>query len=133
MENNDHEELSKNSKLLLDGGVVDLFIKCKKKFPDNSGLHEYMVGTFEAIVAVKELRSRLMIENFLVSIQELSKSEEFTRIGRSCLQIFVELIRDGQSAWSTKRPTFDEVNRHLDEKLCKWDYNIYTVFGGIMM
>ena len=85
-----------------------------------------MVGTFEAIVAVKELRSRLMIENFLVSIQEFSETEEFTSIGRSCLQIFVQLIRDGQSTWSTKRPTFDEVNRHLDKKLCKWDYNAYS-------
>merc|ERR1719282_1168790 len=87
-----------------------------------------MVGTFEAIVAVKELRSRLMIENFLVSIQEFSETEEFTGIGRSCLQIFVQLIRDGQSAWSTKRPTFDEVNRHLDENLRKWDYNAYSGF-----
>ena len=84
MENNDDEELSKDSKLLLDGGVVDLFIKCKKKFPDNSGLHYHMVGTFEAIVAVKELRSRLMFENFLVSIHNLINTEEFTRIGHNC-------------------------------------------------
>ena len=121
MENNDHEELSKDSKLLLDGGVVDLFIKCKKKFPDNSGLHYNMVGTFEAIVAVKELRSRLMIENFLVSIQEFSETEQFTSIGRICLQIFVQLIKDGQNAWRTKRPTFDEVNRHLNENWV-WEF-----------
>ena len=65
----DHEKIRK---LLVNGGGVTLFLKCREKFPQNTALTDKMLGCFSEVIHDENLRPKLMTHDFAQQIIALA-------------------------------------------------------------
>ena len=84
------------SRFLNDGGVF-LFLKCKKRFPEKALLLSNMMGLLGNVVEFKELRPKLMTNEFLEEMDNLLDSG--IKVSFLTAGILAHIMSDGPSAW----------------------------------
>ena len=93
-------------------GIDRSFLKCQKKFPDNTGLEKKTVGPLSQVSTVKDLRPRLMTEKFIVSILKVADGMDRTNFG--ALEIIANMLRDGKDGWLLTKPSSIFVVRNFE-------------------
>ena len=120
-----------NGKLILTGDGVELFLKCASSFPENTGLHLEMLGTFGWVAKVKELRPDLLVSGkFILTILDLADRTACSDISHTSLEILVNIVKDGQESWSIPDPKFDETCQKMERILKKWEISEDVKFTG---
>ena len=113
-----------DGKLLTNGGVIDLFLKCRKKFPTNTGLLDNMVRVLGNLVYYNsDLKPKLMSSKLVEAIIKIAETEDATVSSHSAMEILVNFISDGKDTWSISNPSYDHVCSNLETTLEKWDVN----------
>ena len=113
-----------DGKLLTNGGVIDLFLKCRKKFPTNTGLLDNMMWALGYLVNNNsDLRPKLMSSKLVEAIIKIAETEDATFSSHSAMEILVNFISDGKDTWSISNPSYDHVCSNLETTLEKWDVN----------
>ena len=114
---------------MIDGGVVDLFLKCRKKFPDNTGLLDKMVVVLSNLVVDSDLRPKVLSSKFVEAISKITETEDATFSSTIAMQILVNFISDGKDAWTISNPSYNVVSSKLETTLDKWDVNIHFLLA----
>ena len=113
-----------DNELLTNGGVIDLFLKCRKKFQNNTGLLDQMIVVLSNIVNIPDLRPKFFSSEFVEAILKITETEDATYSSRLAMEILVNFISDGKDAWKISNPSYDVVSSKLETTLNKWDVNI---------
>ena len=111
-----------DGKLLTNGGVIDLFLKCRKKFPTNTGLLDNMMRRIGSLLSYNsDLRPKLMSSKLVEAILKIAETEDATFSSHSAMNILVHFISEGKDTWSISNPSYDHVCSKLETNLEKWN------------
>ena len=111
------EEGDYDTNLLINGRVIDLFLKCRGKFPNNSGLSHKMVLAFCNLTFDSDIRPRLMSNKFVEEILKITETKDATFLSHSSMEILANLVSDGRDAWLIPNPSYDVVCSKLETTL----------------
>ena len=101
---------------------MELFLKCARKFPENTGLNRVMVETFGIVATVKELRSDLQMSGkFIQTVLDLADSSACSNNSHTSLEILAQMVKDGQETWSITKPSYTATCQKMDGILKKWE------------
>jgi Zyg-11 family protein len=68
------DETPVNCKRFMDGGGMQLFLRCKQEFPDKQDLLRNMMGLLGNVAEVPSLRKTLMTKEFVAEFSHLLDS-----------------------------------------------------------
>lgn len=107
--------------LLVKQGGLELFVRCSKKFPNNSDLIESMMKCMEHVVHEEELRHQMMrtdiVQEVLVKVN--------SRDTHSCwlaINILATMMNDGAEMWQKTKTDFQVPLVKMDEI-----YDVWTI------
>ena len=124
--NGDHEKIRK---LLVNGGGVSLFLKCREKFPQNTALTDKMLGCFSEVIHDENLRPKMMTHDFAQQIITLADTPDFTDLSASAIEILSHILNDGKNSWRKTKLSFTETLPKFDTIYARWDIsNVKTTF-----
>ncbi|KAL1424380.1 hypothetical protein MTO96_020172 [Rhipicephalus appendiculatus] len=94
------DETPVNCERFLDGGGMTLFLECLRIFTDKPELLRNMMGLLGNVAEVKELRPRLMRDEYLLVFSELLDSEsDGIEVSYNAAGILAHILSDGPESW----------------------------------
>ncbi|KAH8034549.1 hypothetical protein HPB51_025672 [Rhipicephalus microplus] len=139
-----HDETPVNCERFLDGGGMNLFLRClrqltlyyrmslirdmlknfKQIFTDKPELLRNMMGLLGNVAEVKELRPRLMQDKYLLVFSELLDSEsDGIEVSYNAAGILAHILSDGPESWekaSIQAVSRDEVLMRMRRAIDRW-------------
>lgn len=103
------DETPVNCERFLDGGGMALFLECLRSFPDKPELLRNMMGLLGNVAEVRELRPRLMRDEYLKVFSELLDSDsDGIEVSYNAAGILSHILSDGAACWEGIRAVFRE-------------------------
>lgn len=94
------DETPINCARFLDGEGMTLFLECLRSFPDKPELLRNMMGLLGNVAEVRELRPRLMRDEYLAVFSELLDSEsDGIEVSYNAAGILAHILSDGTACW----------------------------------
>lgn len=94
------DETPVNCERFLDGGGMTLFLECLRIFTDKPELLRNMMGLLGNVAEVRELRPRLMRDEYLLVFSELLDSEsDGIEVSYNAAGILAHILSDGAESW----------------------------------
>uniref|UniRef100_A0A1E1XI19 Protein zer-1 homolog n=1 Tax=Amblyomma aureolatum TaxID=187763 RepID=A0A1E1XI19_9ACAR len=94
------DETPVNCERFLDGGGMTLFLECLRSFTDKPELLRNMMGLLGNVAEVRELRPRLMRDEYLLVFSELLDSEsDGIEVSYNAAGILAHILSDGAASW----------------------------------
>ncbi|XP_065302668.1 protein zer-1 homolog isoform X1 [Dermacentor albipictus] len=94
------DETPINCERFLDGGGMTLFLECLRIFTDKPELLRNMMGLLGNVAEVRELRPRLMHDEYLLVFSELLDSEsDGIEVSYNAAGILAHILSDGAESW----------------------------------
>lgn len=94
------DETPINCARFLDGGGMALFLECLRSFPDKPELLRNMMGLLGNVAEVRDLRPRLMRDEYLKVFSELLDSEsDGIEVSYNAAGILAHILSDGEACW----------------------------------
>ncbi|KAH9360077.1 hypothetical protein HPB48_006674 [Haemaphysalis longicornis] len=95
-----YDETPINCARFLDGGGMALFLECLRSFPDKPELLRNMMGLLGNVAEVRDLRPRLMRDEYLKVFSELLDSEsDGIEVSYNAAGILAHILSDGEACW----------------------------------
>lgn len=118
------DETPVNCERFLDGGGMNLFLRCLRIFTDKPELLRNMMGLLGNVAEVKELRPRLMQDKYLLVFSELLDSEsDGIEVSYNAAGILAHILSDGPESWekaSIQAVSRDEVLMRMRRAIDRW-------------
>ena len=123
----DHEKIRK---LLVNGGGVTLFLKCREKFPQNTALTDKMLGCFSEVIQDENLQPKMMTHDFAQQIIAIVDTPDFTDLGLGAFEILGHMLKNGKHSWRKTKLSFTETLAKVDTIYARWDISrVKTSYG----
>lgn len=118
------DETPINCRRFLDGGGMQLFLRCKEKFPEKQDLLRNMMGLLGNVAEVPELRSQLMTTAFVAEFSMLLDStSDGIEVSYNAAGVLAHMASDGEEAWCIDDPTRLDVLNRMVSAIERWDIN----------
>jgi len=115
------DETPKNCERFLSGKGLELFLECRKEFPDAKKLLKSMVGMLGNVAEVKNLRPKMMKEAFVTELSLLLDSAIYD-MDESCnaTELLCHMVSDGPEAWTINEPTRKDILQRIARTIDGW-------------
>lgn len=118
------DETPANCERFLNGNGMQLFLRCKEKFPDKQDLLRNMMGLLGNVAEVPVLRHKLMTKEFVDEFSFLLDSNsDGIEVSYNAAGVLSHMASDGPEAWTIEEPQRDFVLRRLVRAVSRWDLN----------
>ncbi len=118
------DETPVNCKRFLDGGGMQLFLKCKEKFHNSQDLLRNMMGLLGNVAEVPSLRPQLMTSAFVSEFSMLLDStSDGIEVSYNAAGVLAHMASDGAEAWTIDDPPREEVLGRMVSAIERWDIN----------
>ncbi|XP_054275660.1 protein zer-1 homolog [Macrosteles quadrilineatus] len=115
------DETAINCERFLDGGGMELFLKCLNLFPEREELMRNMMGLLGNVAEVKHLRGRLMVRRYIQVFSELVNSvSDGIEVSYNAAGVLSHLASDGEAAWRKGCPDREVVLSNMVVAIDKW-------------
>jgi len=115
------DETAINCERFLDGGGMDLFLKCLHLFPEKEELMRNMMGLLGNVAEVKHLRKRLMVKRYIEVFSGLVNSiSDGIEVSYNAAGVLSHLASDGRDAWKDECPDRDTVLSKMVDAIDSW-------------
>lgn len=118
------DETPINCERFLDGGGMTLFLECLRIFTDKPELLRNMMGLLGNVAEVKELRPRLMRDEYLLVFSELLDSEsDGIEVSYNAAGILAHILSDGVESWDQaciQAVSRDQVLVRMRQAIDRW-------------
>ena len=118
------DETPINCERFLNGGGMELFLRCKEEFPDSHDLLRNMMGLLGNVAEVKNLRSKLMTEAFVAEFATLLDSNmDGIEVSYNAAGVLAHIVSDGPEAWKIEEPRRRDVLERMVRAIEGWSLN----------
>lgn len=121
------DETPINCQRFLDGGGMDLFLDCLTAYPEKPELLRNMMGLLGNVAEVKDLRARLMQNEYLATFSKLLDStSDGIEVSYNAAGILAHIASDGPGPWyahNITSVTRGEVLSRMKNAIDRWDLN----------
>ncbi|CAN7992782.1 unnamed protein product [Ixodes hexagonus] len=118
------DETPINCQRFLDGGGMALFLQCLQAFTDKPELLRNMMGLLGNVAEVKELRPRLMKDDYLQVFSDLLDStSDGIEVSYNAAGILAHLVSDGAEQWERygiRAVRRDQVLARMGQAIERW-------------
>ncbi|XP_023341040.1 protein zer-1 homolog [Eurytemora carolleeae] len=115
------DETPFNCKRFLDGDGMNLFLKCKERFPDKQDLLRNMMGLLGNVAEVPHLRKYLMTSEFVEEFSFLmDSSSDGIEVSYNAAGVLAHMASDGPDAWTIQEPERDFVLARMVRAINRW-------------
>ncbi|XP_049783276.1 protein zyg-11 homolog B-like isoform X2 [Schistocerca cancellata] len=114
------DESPKTCTVFLEEGGMELFLKVLETFEDESAVETKVLGLINNIAEVTELRSSLMVPEFMSMLRKLLHSSHID-VSYFAAGIVAHLASDGGELWTVETVTRQELLEELEEVVIDWE------------
>ncbi|XP_066928047.1 protein zer-1 homolog [Clytia hemisphaerica] len=116
------DETPENCRDFLDFGGRRMFVKSLELYPNALELHRNIMGLMGNVGEVKELRSRLMTDEYInIFIGLLSDDTNRLEVSYNSCGLLSHILSDGEEAWTITSITRDECMLKIIECIDRWN------------
>ncbi|XP_065343212.1 protein zer-1 homolog [Cloeon dipterum] len=118
------DETAVNCQRFLEGGGMDLFLRCLNTFHEKEELLRNMMGLLGNVAEVKHLRPKLMTSEFVnVFANLLDSTSDGIEVSYNAAGVLSHMASDGADKWTMTTPRREDVLSRMVGAVEKWDLN----------
>jgi len=115
------DETPTNCQRFLNGDGMNLFLKCKERFPEKQDLLRNMMGLLGNVAEVPTLRSHLMTSEFVDEFSFLLDSNsDGIEVSYNAAGVLAHMASDGPAAWTIEEPKREFVLARMVRAINRW-------------
>jgi len=115
------DETPSNCERFLRGDGMNLFLRCKAKFPEKKDLLRNMLGLIGNVAEVPPLRQYLMNSDFMEEFSFLLDSSlDGIEVSYNAAGVVAHLASDGAKAWTMQTPKREQVLGRMVRAIMRW-------------
>jgi len=115
------DETPANCERFLKGDGMNLFLRCKDKFPEKKDLLRNMLGLIGNVAEVPQLRQHLMNSEFMDEFSFLLDSNlDGIEVSYNAAGVVAHLASDGPEAWTIDAPDRNFVLKRMVRAIKRW-------------
>ncbi|XP_059470108.1 protein zer-1 homolog [Neocloeon triangulifer] len=116
------DETAVNCQRFLEGGGMNLFLKCLNTFQEKEELLRNMMGLLGNVAEVKHLRPKLMTSEFVIVFANLLESNsDGIEVSYNAAGVLSHMASDGADKWTMSTPRRQDVLKGMVDAVEKWD------------